>query len=105
TYMLANGQGKVRMARAGGTRKPLQWRLLFLSSGEIGLRDHMMSVAVKVRGGQEIRCLVPAITHGTAPGARGRLGDGDVGQALHSPRRPEHPVNQPALLTRERENS
>ncbi|HLJ46716.1 MAG TPA: DUF927 domain-containing protein [Bryobacteraceae bacterium] len=57
TYMLANGQGKVRMLRSGGTRKALQWRLLFLSSGEVGLRDHMMSIGGKVRGGQEVRCV------------------------------------------------
>jgi putative DNA primase/helicase len=29
----------------------------FLSSGELGLKDHMAKAGVKVRGGQEVRCL------------------------------------------------
>ena len=35
-YMLANGQGKGRSNREGGIRRSQNWRLLFLSSGELG---------------------------------------------------------------------
>ena len=38
-YMLANGSGKSRSSRDGSARKAAKWRLLFLSSGEIGLAD------------------------------------------------------------------
>ncbi len=38
-YMLANGSGKSRSARDGSARRAARWRLLFLSSGEIGLSD------------------------------------------------------------------
>ena len=38
-----------------------RWRLLFLSSGEIGLAEHMASVQRRTRAGQEIRMVeIPA---------------------------------------------
>ncbi|UPJ63521.1 DUF927 domain-containing protein [Bradyrhizobium sp. 191] len=56
-YMLANGSGKSRSSRDGTARKAARWRVLFLSSGEIGLAD---KVAEDGRGrrlaaGQQIR--------------------------------------------------
>jgi len=60
-YMLANGQGKVRMTRSIGLRKRKGWRLLFLSSGELTLADHSASVGKRTRGGAEVRLLnIPA---------------------------------------------
>lgn len=60
-YMLANGTGKTRADKLGDSRKRKQWRLLFLSSGEISLSDHMQEVKQRVRAGQEIRVLdIPA---------------------------------------------
>lgn len=62
-YMLANGSGKSRSARDGSARRSARWRLLFLSSGELGLSD---KVAEDGRGrrttaGQEVRIIdVPA---------------------------------------------
>lgn len=56
-YMLANGQGKTRMARSVTLRKSLEWNLIFLSSGEIGLTDLITQVGEKVRGGQEVRMI------------------------------------------------
>jgi putative DNA primase/helicase len=64
-YMLANGSGKNRAARNGALRKPAQWRLLFLSSGELSLAD---KIAEDLRGkrqtaGQEVRFVdIPADT-------------------------------------------
>jgi putative DNA primase/helicase len=64
-YMLANGCGKNRAARNGSLRKPAQWRLLFLSSGELSLAD---KIAEDFRGkrqtaGQEVRFVdIPADT-------------------------------------------
>ena len=56
-YMLANGQSKGRALRDGSPRAPLTWRLLFLSSGEVGLADKLGESGLKVRAGQEVRFL------------------------------------------------
>lgn len=67
-YMLADGMGKTRMAQAGGQRPKATWRLLYLSSGELTLAQHMDSVGKKMHGGQEVRLIpIPAeVTPGTA---------------------------------------
>lgn len=54
-YQLANGSGKGRMARSGGARRKPEWRLLFLSSGELALVDHAGAAGKRTRGGHEIR--------------------------------------------------
>jgi uncharacterized protein (DUF927 family) len=54
-HMLGNGVGKSRMERTAVNRPVKRWRLLFLSSGEIGLAEHMASVSRKTRAGQEVR--------------------------------------------------
>ncbi|WP_219706101.1 DUF927 domain-containing protein [Burkholderia sp. COPS] len=60
-YMLGNGQGKVRMTRAGAGSRLYQWRLLFMSTGEIPLQQHIESVGKKVRAGMDVRLLnIPA---------------------------------------------
>ncbi len=60
-YMLANGSGKVRSIRTGAMRDTASWRLLFLSSGEAGLTEHMALAGRKPKAGQEIRLLdIPA---------------------------------------------
>ncbi len=60
-YMLANGGGKARANRNGGLRDPASWRILFLSSGEAGLSEHMAEAKKKPKAGQEIRLLdIPA---------------------------------------------
>ena len=56
-YMLANGQGKQRMNRNITARRTAKWKLIFLSSGEKSLRDHMQSAGRQTKAGQEIRCL------------------------------------------------
>lgn len=56
-YMLANGQGKQRASRTGGVRARQTWRLMFLSTGEIGLAQHMASGGKRVRAGQEVRLI------------------------------------------------
>ena len=54
-YMLGNGQGKARASRTGAPRTRLAWRLLFLSSGEKSLSDHMQEAGKRTRAGQETR--------------------------------------------------
>lgn len=62
-YMLANGQGKARSHRDGSPRATAQWRLVFLSAGEIGLAELVTQSGGKVRPGQEVRVIdLPADT-------------------------------------------
>jgi uncharacterized protein (DUF927 family) len=60
-YMLANGQGKGRANKNGAARVRKSWRLLFLSSGEISLAEHMKTAGIIAKAGQEIRLVdIPA---------------------------------------------
>ncbi len=54
-YMLANGSAKVRANQNGGARNTARWRLLFLSSGELSLSQHMAEVGKKTPAGAELR--------------------------------------------------
>ena len=56
-YMVANGKGKSRMMNSTGLRRTKEWRVLFLSSGEISLSDKMAEAGKKARAGQQIRLL------------------------------------------------
>ena len=54
-YMLANGSGKTRAGKENPLRRSLTWRLLFLSSGEVGLADKLNECGLRSRAGQEVR--------------------------------------------------
>lgn len=56
-YMLANGQGKGRSRRDGSPRAVATWRVMFLSTGEVGLSDLVTQGGGKVRAGQEVRVI------------------------------------------------
>jgi len=56
-YMLANGRGKARAGREGQARKVLEWRLLFLSSGEMGLGDKIKEGGGQIAAGMEVRVI------------------------------------------------
>jgi len=56
-YMLANGQGKTRQSRGGALRRTLEWRVLFISSGEISIADHVAQSGKTVRAGQDVRII------------------------------------------------
>lgn len=60
-YALANGCGKQRARRTGGSRPADQWRLMALSSGERTLAEHMAEGGRQAKAGQESRLLsIPA---------------------------------------------
>lgn len=67
-YMLANEQEKGRATRGGLARKRRTWRLLFLSSGELSLAQHMEVVAKTPRAGQEVRMLDVPLEAGAGMG-------------------------------------
>lgn len=54
-YMLGNSKGKNRAHHAGGLREAIAWRIAMLSSGEIGLADHLASAGQKTHAGQTVR--------------------------------------------------
>lgn len=56
-YMLSNGSGKTRAQRDGSSRAPTRWRILFLSSGEVGMADKAAEAKRATKTGQEIRLL------------------------------------------------
>ncbi len=84
-YMLANGAEKLRGARTGGLREVRRWRLLFLSSGELGLADHMLTAGKRARAGQEVRLLdIPADTgkHGAFEELHGHKDGAEFSRAI-----------------------
>src|SRR6267142_4755852 len=58
-YMLGNGSGKSRSSREGLARPAAQWRLLFLSSGEVSLADKIAEEGRSRRAtaGQAVRLI------------------------------------------------
>ncbi len=67
-YMLANEQEKGRATRGGMMRKRRTWRLLFLSSGEVGLADQMAEAGKRVKAGQEVRMVDVPLDAGAGMG-------------------------------------
>jgi len=60
-YTLGNGQTKARSNVNGDAKETSTWRLLFLSTGEIGLADHVAAGGGRIKAGQEVRMLdIPA---------------------------------------------
>ena len=60
-YMLANGQGKARATQDATAKAISTWRLMILSTGEVGLEQHMAGAGIKVMAGQQTRLIdIPA---------------------------------------------
>jgi putative DNA primase/helicase len=60
-YMLGNGQGKGRMRKDITNRPAATWRLVFLSTGEVGLAEKIGEVGKTARAGQSVRMIeIPA---------------------------------------------
>ena len=76
-YMLANGEGKARARRDGNTRPPAQWRLLFLSTGEVGITARLNEIGQKAKAGQEVRLAGVPADAGKGMGAFEDLHGGD----------------------------
>ena len=54
-YMIANGKGKSRARKDGQARAALDWRLIFLSAGEVGLADKLREGGGQIAAGMEVR--------------------------------------------------
>lgn len=60
-YMLANGRGKQRASKDARARSIKSWRVLLLSTGEVGSAAIMNSAGQKARAGHDVRLVeVPA---------------------------------------------
>lgn len=75
-YMLGNGQGKGRANRSGGARAAARWRLLFLSSGEVGLGDLIAQGGGTLHAGHEVRFIDVPADAGAGLGLFDRVPDG-----------------------------
>lgn len=62
-YMIANGHGKSRMQQ-----KKRRWRVMFLTSGEVSLAEHMAEAGKETKNGQEVRLLDIAADAGAGMG-------------------------------------
>lgn len=56
-YLLANEIGKQRAERDGSAAHRRTWKLLFLSTGELSLAEHMRAAGKRTRAGQEVRLI------------------------------------------------
>jgi uncharacterized protein (DUF927 family) len=56
-YLLANQIPKSRMSATGAARPLVNWRVVYLSSGEVALRDKLAEGGQHSRAGQDIRLL------------------------------------------------
>lgn len=87
-YMLANGAGKGRAGRDGSPRRSSQWRLIFLSTGELSLGDKMAEIGKTPKAGQEVRLAdVPADAdagHGIFEDLHGAASPGAFAESLRS---------------------
>ena len=80
-YMLSNGTSKMRM-RSDATRRALRkWRLLLLSTGEIGFAQKLAEAGIRSHAGQEVRIAEIPADAGAGLGAFENLhgmGSGDA---------------------------
>lgn len=67
-YMIGNGTGKGRAGRSGDARARKTWRLMIVSSGEIGLAQHMRDGGKTAKAGQEVRMIDIAADAGAGYG-------------------------------------
>lgn len=80
-YALANGEAKKRLRADASLRHTARWALIVLSSGEVGLADHVASDGKggRVAAGQELRLLEIPVDSGAGFGIWTRLDDGETG--------------------------
>jgi putative DNA primase/helicase len=104
-YMLANGQGKARMTKNLTNRKLKTWRLMVLSSGEVGLGSYMAQANITQKGGQEVRLPdIPAVPENSIYGCFETIHGADTAvqfvSALDSAVKEHHGTALDAFLTR-----
>jgi uncharacterized protein (DUF927 family) len=98
-YMLANGSAKTRMNKELKGQPTMQWKLIFLSSGEQSLEDKVLEDGQRVRAGQEVRVPdIPFPTEGMFMDAHGMAGFGEFAEHLKVQARKNYGVAIRAFL-------
>jgi len=83
SYMLPNGQGKGRANKEGNVRERYEWRLAFLSTGELTLSDKIaLDGRDKAMAGQAVRVVDIEADGGTGHGIFTCLPNGMDGRTL-----------------------
>jgi putative DNA primase/helicase len=82
-YRVANGSGKGRADRAGLAREKQTWCLLFLSSGELSLGDHLTTIGKSPYGGEEVDIPADTDAHGAFEALHGYPDGAAFSQALN----------------------
>lgn len=84
-YMLGNGKGKARANdRGGSNNNTAEWRLLFLSTGEKTLSEHMAEANKPIKAGMDMRLLAIPSDAGNEQGIFNDLHSFNGGAALSS---------------------
>lgn len=85
-YMLGNAQNKSRSTARGFNRRRLTWRILWLSSGEKSMADHMAEAGKRSMAGQEVRMVDVPLDAGAGMGGleelHGLEGAGALAEAI-----------------------
>lgn len=101
-YMLSGGVGKVRADRAGAARAQARFRVIFVSTGEIGLVDKMAEAKRAVKAGMEIRFIDVFADAGVGLGIFEQLhdepGPGALAEALKQGTRQNYGTAGPAFV-------
>jgi uncharacterized protein (DUF927 family) len=81
-YLLGNQRGKARMCRDATARASLTWRLLFLSTGELGLAARLAEGGKRAMAGQAVRVVEIPADAGAGLGIFDQVHDYGSGAAL-----------------------
>ncbi|MFT4045469.1 MAG: DUF927 domain-containing protein [Solimonas sp.] len=81
-YMLANGRGKQRARREGGSRASRMFRVLLLSTGEVGSAAQINASGQRDRPGHEVRMVEVPADAGKGYGLFDSAGEYDSPRAL-----------------------
>lgn len=103
-YMLGNAAGKSRARAQGGLRETAKFRILFLSTGEVGMAAHVTSVGMATTSGMEGRMAeIPARVCDNPPGIyealHGEPSPKALSQRLAHAVKKYHGTALPAFLT------
>lgn len=103
-YMLGNANGKNRARAQGGLRETAKFRILFLSTGEVGMAAHVASVGMATTAGMEGRMAeIPARVCDNPPGIyealHGEASPKALSQRLAHAVKKHHGTAFPAFLT------
>lgn len=100
-YMLANGEGKRRADLEGVAKAARRWQVLFISSGEVGLREMLASDTRKAQAGQFVRLVdvpVDGETHGVFSNVPDGMRPSRFAKALRGGAKTYHGTAGPAFV-------